>query len=116
MTELKNLHNEAQSIRLSAQEKAVMRTQIFPTLRSGPRPQNVGVGAGSYFNFFSVRFMPAMAVVLIVLLGGGPADAARAALPGEVLDTIKVGVNEPVRQALGVSAEAKDNGHRWHKS
>jgi len=105
MTKLTNLQHEAKQITLSHQEKAVMRARIFDTVTPAPSY------TVSHFSFFSIKFAPAMAAVLIVALGGGTAYAAQAALPGEVLYTVKVNVNEPVRQALAVSTEAKAAFH-----
>lgn len=111
MTNLTNLQHEAKKIALSEQEKAFMRSQIFGLpAQAGDTPASQ-VPVPSYvvsnFQFFSVRFMPALAAILIVMLGAGTTYAAQAALPGDLLYTIKVGVNEPVREALAVSAESK---------
>lgn len=105
MNQLTNLQHEAQQITLSSQEKALMRAQLFGTPQAAPRYQV------SHFQFFSIKFAPVMAAVLVVLLGGGTAYAAQGALPGELLYSVKVGVNEPVRQALAVSTEAKAAFH-----
>lgn len=105
MTKLTNLATEAQKITLSPQEKAFMRSHIFDVPAATPRY------AVSHFQFFSIKFAPVLAGLLIVLLGGGTAYAAQAALPGELLYAVKVNVNEPVREALAVSTEAKAAFH-----
>ncbi len=105
MNNLTNLQNEAQKLRLSPQEKALMRAQIFG------EPASVPSYAVSHYRFFSVRFAPVLAAFLIVMLGGGTTYAAQGAVPGDILYTVKVGVNEPVRQALAVSTEAKAAFH-----
>ncbi|MDZ4226368.1 MAG: DUF5667 domain-containing protein [Patescibacteria group bacterium] len=106
MTKLTNLYNEAQKINLSLREKALMRAYIFEEAALPVQGYTV-----SQYRLFSLRFAPALAAVLIIVLGGGTAYAAQGALPGELLYTVKVSVNEPLRQALAVSTEAKAAFH-----
>lgn len=98
---LTNLHNEAHNIRLSTEEKARMRAHIFGM------PTRVPSYTISRFHFFSIRFVPVMAAVLIVVLGGGTAYAAQGALPGDLLYPVKISVNERVELALATTPEAK---------
>jgi hypothetical protein len=107
---LNNLKNEAQHIRLSADEKAHMRANIFGV----PSPVQVTKSpymTVSHYHWFSARFMTAMAALLVVVLGGGTVYASQAALPGDALYTVKVSVAEPVRAALAFSDEAKLSVH-----
>lgn len=55
--------------------------------------------------------MVALVVILALFLGGGVSFAAENALPGDALYVVKTEVNENVRAALAVSAEADA---RWH--
>lgn len=107
---LNNLKNEATQIRLSESEKAVMHANIFGT----PSPVQVTKSqyvTVSHYSWFSARFVTAMAAFLIVMLGGSTVYASQAALPGDVLYTVKVGVAEPVRAALAFSSKAKLSVH-----
>ncbi|MBP9711027.1 MAG: hypothetical protein KBD50_02075 [Candidatus Pacebacteria bacterium] len=106
MNSLNKLKNEAQQIRLSAQEKDVMRAALFGT----PSPvalQKSPYVTVSHYQWFSARFVTAMAAFMVVVLGGGSVYASQAALPGDALYTVKVSVAEPVRTALAFSDEAK---------
>ena len=101
MTKLTNLATEAKQIVLSREEKALLRARIF----GEPSPAFV---PSPYVMFsFSLRSVVALSLVLVVLVGSGTAVAAQAALPGELLYTVKVNVNERVAGALAVSTEAK---------
>lgn len=62
----------------------------------------------SFFYNLRIKTMPIIAIIAIVsLLGGGVSAAAEASVPGDLLYTIKVSVNEEVRAALAFSADAK---------
>lgn len=109
MNSLNNLKKEAQQIRLSEQEKAIMRARIFDeelaptTLTKSPYV--------AHYQWFSARFASALAALMIVVLGSGTVYAAQGALPGDALYTVKVKVAEPVREALAFSSEAKVSFH-----
>lgn len=55
--------------------------------------------------------MVALALIIALALGGGVSFAAENAVPGDALYVVKTEVNENVRAALAVSAEADA---RWH--
>lgn len=60
--------------------------------------------------FFNPQHMYAkIATLLILLSGSGTAFAAENTIPGDSLYPVKVHINEPVRAALAVGAEAKAN-------
>jgi len=103
---LQKIQNEAYKIRLTPQEKQAMHAQIFGVAYT-PAPMLVR----SSYSWFSVRLaVPALAAV-VIMLSGGTAYAAQGALPGDLLYTIKTGVNEPVAGALAFSNEAKASFH-----
>ncbi len=103
---LHNLQNEAKKIKLSAQEKAVMHSQLFgvPAQASDVPVKSPYVYS---YHWFSMRIAVPLSAFLIVVLGGGTAYAAQGALPGDALYPVKVGVTEKVAEALAVSNEAK---------
>lgn len=58
--------------------------------------------------FHYIKTMPVAAMIaVLVLIGGGTSFAAEGALPGNILYPVKVHVNEEVRTALTLGAEAK---------
>ena len=60
--------------------------------------------------FFNTQHMYAkIATILILLSGSGTVFAAENTIPGDPLYPVKVNINEPVRGALAVGAEAKAN-------
>lgn len=105
---LNNVKQAAQNIRLSHDEKAIMRAKIFETIdaaKYAPAPS-------SYVLFsFSLRSVVALSLVLVVLVGSGTAYAAQGALPGGALYPVKIYVNEAVAEVLAVSDEAKLSLH-----
>lgn len=104
---LNNLKQEAQKIRLSTAERASMRANIF----GAPAPYTPARAKSPYVFFFTFQRAVAFALVLVVLVGSTSAYAAGGSVPGDLLYTVKVNVNEPLRGALAVSNQAKINFH-----
>ena len=100
MTNLRNIRNEAEKIRLSGAEKSAMRASIFGT------PTPVVLHRSSYV-FLSPRYLVPLFVVLVVFIGGGTTSAAQGALPGDLLYPVKVSINEKVEVALAPTPAAK---------
>ena len=100
MTNLHNIRNEAEKIRLRSAEKSAMRASIFGT------PTPVVLHRSSYV-FLSPRYLVPLFVVLVVFIGGGTTSAAQGALPGDLLYPVKVSINEKVEVALAQTPAAK---------
>src|SRR3989344_24234 len=100
MTNLHNIRNEAEKIRLRSAEKSAMRASIFGT------PTPVVLHRSSYV-FLSPRYLVPLFVVLVVFIGGGTPAAARGALRGDLLYPVKVSINEKVEVALAPTPAAK---------
>ena len=100
MTNLCNIRNEAEKIRLRSAEKSAMRASIFGT------PTPVVLHRSSYV-FLSPRYLVPLFVVLVVFIGGGTTSAAQGALPGDLLYPVKVSINEKVEVALAPTPAAK---------
>src|SRR3989338_4833784 len=101
MTNLHNIRNEAEKIRLRSAEKSAMRASIFGT------PTPVVVLHRSSYVFLSPRYLVPLFVVLVVFIGGGTTSAAQGALPGDLLYPVKVSINETVEVALAPTPAAK---------
>lgn len=101
---LNNLKKEAESIRLSAAEKSAMRAAIF----GAPSPVRPVRSPYVFASFFSYQVrMSLAALLLFVVAGAGSVSAAQGALPGDLLYTVKVSINEKVQVALAPSTAAK---------
>jgi hypothetical protein len=102
---LNNIKQAAGQIRLSHDEKAVMRAKIFAAIDTAhtPAPRRTHT---SYW-FFSMRYVAAFSLILVVLVGSGTTYAAQGSLPGGLLYPVKIYVNEQVEGALAVSSESK---------
>ena len=103
---LNNLKAEASNIRMSAAEKSAMRAAVFGAaspVQTAPSP---------YF-FFSYQFRMVMAGFLVfVLAGAGTASAAAGgALPGDILYSIKININETVKVALASTPASRAQVH-----
>jgi hypothetical protein len=112
---LEKLHQEAQSVRLSTSEKAVMHASIMERVHAGAASQKEG-GAprqtpGLFFYFANPQFAMSFAALFVVVLGGGTVFAAQGSLPGDPLYALKTGVSEPIQGALAFSVESKINYH-----
>lgn len=103
----KQLKNDADSIRLTTDEKSAMREKLLSAMSTAPHT----AVPSPYFSFVMPRaLVPALALVLVVL-GSGVSFAAEGALPGDALYGIKVSVNERLRGAFAFSEEAKVEYH-----
>lgn len=98
---LRNLQNEANNIRMTAAEKAMLKSQLFGVPAYMP--------VKSFYTIFNFQFVSrAVAVLLILSLGGGGvAYAAEGSLPGQPLYPVKINVDEPVQVALAPTTAAK---------
>ncbi|HVZ75836.1 MAG TPA: DUF5667 domain-containing protein [Candidatus Paceibacterota bacterium] len=105
---LRQLQTAAKNLRLSRDEKAVMRARIFEVIDGAKYAPPRRTVVRSSYSIFSMRFaMPIAAFLLVVFAGGGTALAAQGALPGETLYPVKIYVNENVAGALAIGDAAK---------
>ncbi len=122
MTEeqLKKIAEKAKGISLPAQKKTVLESNIRAFMRTNPALSVTSATAGSqiertstmpvrsyFLNPFWGRNPMPIALMLILLLGGGTTVAASGALPGDTLYSVKINVNENVERLLAVNAEAR---------
>ncbi len=106
------LKKSAQNIRLSSREREAMRLVLLNAIRSQNLVKSPLRITPSPLLFFSPRLISSLAFVLVLaVVGSSTAYAAERAIPGDLLYTIKVNVNESVRAALAVSNESKVS---WH--
>lgn len=98
-------------IRLSAQEKDLLRHQILTFVRQrAPVRQVMQEGRSNFLRFLIWERKPVMfgiIVALIIAVSGGTSVAAQGAVPGDFLFPVKIHVVEPVRLAFATSTEAK---------
>lgn len=95
---LKQLIKKAARISLDKKDKDLMRVNLLAFVRKSVSPIADG----------RQRWVGVLASLLIaVFVGGGVSFASENSLPGDLLYPVKVRVNEEVRAALTVSAEAK---------
>lgn len=95
----------AKKVSLSRKESEVLEKNIAAFVASKPVKTDRKV---HLFTFFSLRTMPAIAVVVAVVVGvGGVSAAAGQSLPGDFLYPIKINVNESIQAAFKTSTEAK---------
>lgn len=107
-TPLEKLHTEAQNIRMSQAEKSAMYARLQQAMGSSVHPTRP---VQSTYFMYSWRMVGSFAVLAVVVLGSGTTYAAQGALPGSPLYPIKVGVNEPIKEVLAFSNEAKIKFH-----
>lgn len=104
MIKFEEIIKKAKGVKLSKPEKAELRANLLVRVGIAERP----VMQRSIINF--LKPMPIFALFLAVaLLGGGVSFAAEGSLPGDVLYPVKLKVNEEVKAAVSLSAEAKAN-------
>lgn len=102
------LKKEAEGIRLSHTERDAMRRALEYAMQSSGLVKSPIQIVPSPYLFIHQRLVSSLALVLVVILvGGTTAYAAEAAIPGDILYTVKVNLNESVRETLARGAEAK---------
>ncbi|HEY0964421.1 MAG TPA: DUF5667 domain-containing protein [Candidatus Paceibacterota bacterium] len=104
-----------EQVKLSDSARARIRENLegyaaFHPVRTGGEGRSMKqVPSGAFlhtFNFNRMKTMP-IAVLAMLLVGGGTTFAAQNAVPGDLLYPVKIGVNENVRAALAFDANAK---------
>lgn len=100
-------------VKLSDSSRARIRESLqsyasfHPVRVSNPDRSSLRVPYGtSFLSRLNTRPMTGLFVALALVLTGGVSYAAEGSLPGDFLYPVKVGINEEVRSALAVSAEA----------
>lgn len=106
----KRFRDEAANFSLSLEEKARMRRVVSAYAAMKPVRRRVAAratGSRWYALILSPRMAVGALVVVLVASSAGVSYAAESALPGDLLYTVKVKVNEPVAQALSTTPHAK---------
>ncbi len=109
---LGQLKGHTDTVRMTADEKSAMRSRLSEYMALRPvrsvAPMRHGTAKTRMISNLFARPMPILAAILsLMLAGGGVSYAAEGAMPGDTLYPVKVRVNEEVRAALTLDAEAK---------
>lgn len=104
------LKKEAQKIRLTPGEKALMRARIFGLpAQAGARVPSPYVAYS--FQLTALYRYALVALLTVFLVGGGTVSAAQGALPGDVLYPVKISVNEGVEELFARTPTARAEVH-----
>lgn len=109
---LKEFIKRAKAIKLSNEERSLLRSKISEFIAFTPiRGELPVIREKNYLSVFAVKhFIKATSLVLIfaVIVGGtGVSYAASSALPGDALYSIKININEGIEASLATTPEAK---------
>lgn len=108
---IKKIKNGAKHTRLSAVEKAEMKSVLVRHMKLSPVNSSVLLTRGipSPFNINNFRNKKGISILVIgsLLMGGSVSFASENAVPGDALFPVKVHVNENVRGAVAVTPKAK---------
>jgi hypothetical protein len=108
--ELQNFIRTAKAVKMSANEKALLRANLLKTISTPiTSPYHAPSPYARRFSFLHMHFAKALVIVLIAALagGGGLSAAASEALPGDILYPVKVNFNEKVRELAIRTPEAR---------
>lgn len=103
----------ARALALSPAEKEASRRALLTFMethpvRAGVETRPLEQRSNPLFSFFAPVLKPIpLALVTLLLIGGGTASAAERSLPDSPLYFLKLNVTEPVRRTLAISPEAK---------
>lgn len=92
-------------IRLTPEEKAASNTALFAYMKE--HPVREGQVIRPLWQRSTFLHPVPVALLILLLLGGGTAYAAEGSLPDEALYPIKIHVNEAIREKLALSPTAK---------
>lgn len=108
---LKQLFQESRSTKLSADEKSFIKSALLAHVRNEEAVRQHVYRSNIQKQSFNLLFIKPMPIIIAILLalGGGTSLAAQNALPGDVLYSVKVNVNEEVRGLASLSDESKAN-------
>jgi len=100
----KYIHEVAQKLTITSSEKVVIRARLHAHMASHPLPEK---SPYSNFLFFTHFHMIGATFLVLFFVTGGASAFAEKALPGDLLYSFKVDVNEEVRGWFSVSQFAK---------
>jgi hypothetical protein len=99
-------------IKLSDSSRARIKNNLqeyaaFHGVRVGSEARSIPV-VPMRTSLFSLKFayMP-LVILLAIMIGGGTTLAAQSSVPGDILYSVKIGVNENIREALTISADSE---------
>lgn len=109
---IKKIKKGAKHTRLSAVEKAEMRSVLVRHIKANPVDNSVLSAKGipsPFFNINNFRNKKGISILVIggLLMSGSVSLAAENTVPGDVLFPVKVHVNENVRGTFSVTTKAK---------
>lgn len=106
---LKQFKKGSREIRLTTEEKSVMRQTLVQFARENPIVHTSRAVISPYSFMRKARGFKILSATVIggILIGGTVSFAAEGALPGDVLYPVKTEVNERVRSAIAVTPQAK---------
>lgn len=115
-THTKEYVQKLESLKLSESSRARMEKSLLEYTQFHSVSQGVRVGADvrsieqvpQRTSLFSLKrvYMP-FVILLAVMVGGGTSFAAQGTVPGDFLYAVKTEVNEPIRSAFAVGANAE---------
>ena len=105
----KQFFSAAKNVQLSEEERDVLFGDIHGLMHQHEPTSNVSHWLFELFRSMSLRFVPSVAMVFLVMaIGGGAVSyAAESSLPGDMLYAFKVGFSEPIRERLAFGSRAK---------
>lgn len=121
--EFNNIREAVQSLKLSDNEKALMKSNIIAGVTASsfssvtnPVPSRLYYqwNIGNYINLAIKHnnFMMALLITIMLAAGGGSSVMAEKAIPGDALYQMKVVVNEPV---IGLFTLSKEGNTAWQE-
>ena len=106
--------SDSRGISLTKEEKNAIRRNILLFMRDNPvikgvdyRQSHKWFDAVFGFNFLRFAKIISVAVLIILLAGGGASFAAEGSLPGDIFYPVKIGVNEKIRGFMAFSESSK---------
>ena len=115
MNNIEEQLNVLRKTAMTAEEKDAIRSATVSFMEEHPlfvrNPEGVRLQYGTSNNINNYKVIKktrmTIAIIIAILLGGGTSFAAENALPGDALYSVKVHVNENVRELVAVSNEAE---------
>lgn len=123
---LNNLIEDLQRVKMTREEKSEVLARSWSAIAKIESVHQFSIGTGRvvevgkhhtsvastfqnawYSYIFEKKFIPALSFALLLVITGGTSLAAENSLPGDILYSVKTGLNEQVRGFTAVTPEAK---------
>lgn len=106
---MQNFITALQRTKMTSSERGQIKSALLNHIKINPVINEVGSGRLNFAFVYSRPMIIGMILIIVTLSAAGVSYAAESALPGDLLYSVKTGINEGVRSLVNVSAVDQAN-------